>query len=245
MITVFCGDDTVSSRKAYSGQIELLKKENEIEFVLAKDIDKTKIENIFGSTDLFGKVRVLVTENLFSGPKNKTGDEIVLLLAQRSSDGNRNEVVVDWEEKELSKAEITKLGKNAIIKNLKLPNVLFSFLDGIAPGNVKENLQMFHKVLENSEPHSVFSMIIRQIRLLLLACDDELDSLAPWQAEKIKKQSKLFTKEKLILIFIVSILTLSCFLSGKITERKKKSFTAGPCFLISLPVASLNYSVIF
>lgn len=195
-IYIFSGDDIVSSRKAYTDQIEIFKKENEMEYVNAKDIDETFLENIFGSLDLFGKNRILATENFFSGKSNKLrGGLIEKILSFKKA------VFIDWEEKEISKTETEKLGKSLIIKNFKLPNLLFKFLDSINPENKKENIILLKKVLENLDPGFVFSMLIRQIRLLILASDNETITMAPWQKRNLENQFKHFSKDKLINLY--------------------------------------------
>jgi len=196
-IYFFSGDDIVSSRKAYIDQIELFKNQGfEVENIPAKDVDEVKLENIFGSPDLFGNSRILTTEGFLSGPKSKNKEKLIQKISSFLSP-----IFVDWEEKEISKTEISKLREDTVIKNFKLPNLLFEFLDKLAPKNSEENLQKLQEVLQNIEPGLVFSMIVRQIKLLILAVEDELDTLAPWQLAKIKRQSKLFSLEKLIKIY--------------------------------------------
>ncbi|PIQ69954.1 hypothetical protein COV89_03010, partial [Candidatus Shapirobacteria bacterium CG11_big_fil_rev_8_21_14_0_20_40_12] len=51
------------------------------------------------------------------------------------------------------------------------------------------------------EPHFIFSMIIRQFRLLILTIDGEADNLASWQKNKLAGQATKFGREKLIRVY--------------------------------------------
>lgn len=196
-IFIFSGEDIVSSRNAYLDQIEVLKKQNlEIRQIAAKEISEEVLENTFGAKNLFGLSRVIATENFFSGQKSKEKDlliEKILSFPQA--------VLISWEEKEFTKAAIEKLGKNFCIKNFELPKVLWKFLDGLSPGNKAKNLQILHEILLNLEPHFIFSMLIRQFRLLLLAIDGEVDGLPTWQRGKLTNQARDFGQEKLAQIY--------------------------------------------
>ena len=60
------------------------------------------------------------------------------------------------------------------------------------------NLQ---ETLLKEAPELVFSLLIRQVRLLVIARDlgtKGLDRMAPWQKDKLVKQANKFTLEKLL-----------------------------------------------
>jgi len=195
-ILIFSGDDTVSSRKAYIARIEELKKEYQVDNVNSKEITEDLLENIFGSKDLFGKGRGLATESLLSGQKSKNKDKLFERIAIL-----KDYLIIDWEEKEVSKTAAAKLGKDAILKNFKLPALIFKFLDELSPSNINQNLQSFHQIILSSDAGFVFSMIIRQFRLMILAIDGQDESLPIWQKSKLKNQANFFGKEKLLLFY--------------------------------------------
>lgn len=196
-IYIFSGEDVASSRKAYVDQIELFKKQNlEIDHIPAKEINEELMENIFGGINLFGLSRAIATENFFSGQKSKTKDQALEKILSFPQS-----VLISWEEKEFTKAASIKLGKDFIVKNFDLPKVLWKFLDDLSPKNKTQNLQMLHRIILTLEPHFIFSMIIRQFRLLILAVDGEVDSLPSWQRGKLASQAKEFGREKLIKVY--------------------------------------------
>lgn len=195
-IYIFSGDDLVSSRQAYLDQINLFKKDNQTEFCLAKDLSEILLENIFGSTDLFGKSRVLTTENFFTGSKSKEKDQLV-----KKINSFKNAIMVSWETKEVSKTESAKLGKEVSISNFKLPNLLFKFLDTLSPQNKKQNLFALQQLKQTVDEQFIFLMIVRQVRLLLLAHGGETDKIAPWQKSKLVNQARSFGQDKLIALY--------------------------------------------
>ena len=196
-IYIFSGEDIVNSRKAYLGQIELFEKQNqEIVHLPAKEISEESIENIFGGNNLFGLPRAIVTENFFSGQKSKEKDSLRTKILSFPE-----AVLISWEEKEITKAAGEKLGNDFVIKNFDLPKILWKFLDDLSPKNKSQNLKTFHQLIIDQEPHFIFSMIIRQFRLLIQVIDEEVDGLPPWQRGKLSLQANEFGKEKLIYLY--------------------------------------------
>lgn len=191
-IFVFSGEDIISSRKAFLEHLESLKTKNfEIIRLSGKELSEESLALLSLPSSLFGLERVLAIENLLSGQKAKEKEKIIQIISQFS--GN----LVVWEGKDFSKTEQLRY-PNFIFKNFKVPQVLFNFMDSFSPGNTENNLRLFRQTVENTEPNFIFLMIIRQIRLLILAkTDRDLLKLAPWQISKIEKQAKLFSLDLL------------------------------------------------
>lgn len=91
------------------------------------------------------------------------------------------------------------------------PNV-FEMVDAMGRGDGKTALQLLHRLLEDGEPLSLFGMIIRQFRLLLLA-REHLDAggapgqiaqavgVPPFVAEKLAAQVRPFSIDQLEQIY--------------------------------------------
>ncbi|MDO8658308.1 MAG: hypothetical protein Q7K55_06205 [Candidatus Levybacteria bacterium] len=198
MITIIHGDDTASSRKYFIEQ----KSNNSISFDGEK-LTLTDLFQIFEGGGLFSDSKSLFVDSFFS--KRKIGlefDAIILYLNKI----NKTDKIFFWEGKELSKKQLSFF-KDSNIKIFKLPKPLFQFLDSIKPRN-KNTIILFHSGLKYSEPELIFFMLIRQFRLLLALSDekkgseiDEVKRLAPWQTGKLKKQSNLFSHDKLKKIY--------------------------------------------
>jgi len=196
-ILVYSGDDIVSSRKAFLDYLEGLQC-NDFELVRTngKDLTEEALELYFSPTSLFGQKKTLAIENLLLGSKSKEKEKIIKKIAKEKDCD-----ILIWEGKEISKTDQKKYPANFIFRNFKLPQVLFNFLDSLSPEKTKENLDFFHRVIEEVDPAFVFLMVIRQFRYLILASENELSGMPPWQSGKFFHQTKLFNKEKLLKIY--------------------------------------------
>lgn len=195
-IIVYCGNDIVSSRKAFLDQLQSLKERNfEVVRILGKDVKEEQLELLSSPATLFGQKQCLAIEELLSGQKNKEREKVLMILSASSFP------VFVWESKEFSKPEQTKFGKEFVFKNFKLPEVLFKYLEKLSPGKISENLSLFHRALESVDPTYIFIMLVRQIRLLILVAEDEAGSLPSWQVGKLCQQTQQFKKEKLYEIY--------------------------------------------
>lgn len=196
MVTLIHGDDTVSSRKYL---IELKTSSENSVTLDGKELILTDLVHTLKSNSLFSNKKNIFIEGFFSRKTKELEGAIDLI------NNNSNLNIVLWDENELSRPQLSAFSK-AAIKLFKIPQSLFSFLDGIKPGNL-QNVTLFHSALKNSDENFIFSMIIRQFRLLLALRGgqndsiDELQRLGSWQIEKLKRQSKMFSFEQLKKIY--------------------------------------------
>lgn len=202
MVTLIHGDDTVSSRKYL---IELKSTSDNATTLDGKELNLDELVQTLKSNSLFSDEKNIFIENFFS-KKNKELEEAIDLINK-----NSNLNIVIWDENELSKSQLSAFSK-AKIKFFKIPKTIFSFLDNLAPNSTR-NVLSFHEALKNSDENFLFSMIIRQFRLLLVLRSeiplrgtldsqiDELKRLSPWQIEKLQRQSQMYTIEQLKKIY--------------------------------------------
>ncbi len=191
-IFVFSGEDIISSRKAFLEHLESLKSEDcEVVRLTGKELTQESLALLSAPNSLFGQKRALAIEGLLSGTKSKEKEKTIQAVALLDCS------IVLWENKDFSKADQIKY-PNFIFKNFKLPQVLFTFLDSLAPGQIENNLSLFRDTLSGTDANFLFLMLIRQIRLLILASDKkDLLKLAPWQKSKLQKQAKRFSLDRL------------------------------------------------
>jgi len=196
MITIIHGDDVVSSRNAFLLEKEKTKSGHTFD---GTKITLTDIVQVVEGGTLFHDDQKLFIEDFFS--KRKESKEItdITTFVKRAEKID----VIFWESKELSRKNISLFPK-AQVKTYTLPQLLFTFLDAIRPGNAKTLLLLFDDIAKRSEIELVFYMLVRQFRLLLAVSDsdtkdsiDEVSRLAPWQKNKLLKQAQLFSKEEL------------------------------------------------
>ncbi len=129
---------------------------------------------------LFGQKRTVLIEN----PKNPS--QII--------DDNDVDTVV-WFDHQLTPGQL-KSFTNAKIQEFKLNQVVFKFVESIVPKNQKEMLPLFEKYCEQEIPEIIFSMVIRQFRLML-----NPEQLNSWQKDKIISQIKSFPIKSLRQIY--------------------------------------------
>jgi hypothetical protein len=195
-IFVYSGDDIVSSRKAFLEHLEGLKKDNlEVVRKIGKDLTAEGLELLSSPTSLFGEKRVLAIESLLSGQKSKDRDNLIRIVS------SLRYPIVLWENKDFSKTEQLKYS-GFVFKDFKLPALMFHFLESIVPGQGTTNLTMFRKTIETVDVNFLFLMLVRQVRLLILAKEKkDVLKLPPWQKAKLQKQASPFTEEALLLIY--------------------------------------------
>lgn len=195
MLTIIHGDDIVSSRNYFSSQ----KKENSLTFD-AESLELNELDQSLRGSELFGASSPIFIENLFSRKAAKNFDEISSVLNKKTETD-----IFIWADKTLPVKSLSLFLKSNV-KVFKIPQNIWSFLDGIKPGNVS-NVSMFHNALSTSEAEIVFTMIVRQFRLMIGLSEssnnniDEIKRLAPWQKSKLIRQASLFEIDKLKQIY--------------------------------------------
>ena len=202
-IFVYSGEDIVSSRKAFLEHLERLKG-NDFEVVRlnGKDVSEESLELLSAPTSLFGQKRVLVIEGLLSRQKSKEKDKIIqIVLSLHPPTGEAGCSIVFWEGKDFSKAEQAKYS-GFVFKNFKLPAMMFRFLETITPGGGSSALAFFRQTIPTVDINFLFLMLVRQIRLLILAKEKkDILKLPAWQKAKLQKQAALFTQEGLLSVY--------------------------------------------
>lgn len=200
MITVIHGDDTGASR-TYLYELKA-----RIDTAVILEGDKITVTDLLQELEgggLFAEKRTLIIEQLLT--KKKTGREKEALINFIQEKTLEHDIIL-WEGKDLDKKMMT-LFRHSTLKQFKIPQTLFLFLDSIKPGNGPILVQLFHKVLLTSEPEMVFFMLVRQARLLLALREksisqiDEVRRMAPWQMGKLQKQAQLFSPQQLITFY--------------------------------------------
>ena len=196
MITIIHGDDLASSRSFF---YEQKKKAQSPIFLEGEKATLTDIIQILEGGSLFGNAKTVFIENLISSKKSSKELESIMKLINTH---HACEIYL-WEGKKLTVKDISFF-KEADVRLFKLPSVLFTFLENIKPSNASYQIGLFHKTLSTLNAELIFSMIVRQFRLLLSVSPDgkdeieEVKKLASWQKGKLKRQARSFPQEKLL-----------------------------------------------
>ena len=192
-MTIIHGDNTIKSRQAL---IELLSqhkiKGREVVTISARSLTPAQLEQSIGGQSLFGTQKVVVVEELHSQADSAKRKQLVAQLAESSAE------IILWEKRLLTATMLKKLGK-AQVETFKASSILFSWLDGLGQkGAVKNQLVQLKDICAQESAQFCFSMMCRQIRLLIAAKDDGQVKGAPFIVSKLKRQAQHFTLPKLL-----------------------------------------------
>lgn len=201
MIIILHGDHQVESRNRL---IELKSTATDAGVeILSVDGGPAELNTLIQSlesTSLFSEKRLVIIENLLSGLRaGAKRNEIIGYLVKGAFDSD----LILWEKGSVGRQIITlKKQKHVRVEEFKMPSAIFSFVDTMRPHNAPELLSSFHTVLEhNVVPEIVFSMIIRQFRLMIAvhtgASITETERLAPWQRSNIDRQLREYSPAQL------------------------------------------------
>lgn len=194
MITIIQGEDTNLAYKKLSELLDSAKNRG-LETVIkdSHEIDPTTLRQEVSSSGLFGSDKFIVIKNLLSGSKAKQKDLLIKIINSSESD------ILLFESKKISDTALKQLPK-AKVESFNVSAVIFKFLDLLRPGNFKQVLTGWNRLLElDNEPEYIFTMIVRQIRLLIQAkSGPSYLKLSAYPKKMITTQSNLFTLPKLL-----------------------------------------------
>jgi DNA polymerase III delta subunit len=196
MVTLVHGNDNLTSRKYFLDQ----KDENSLTFD-AESLNPIELAQSMQGSGLFEtSVNKIFIENLFTRKGSKNQSSVVEIIKK-----NKDTQIFIYADKDVGVKSLSDFPKFEN-QNFKIPQNIWVFLDAIKPNNPK-NVSSFHSALSGTEPEIVFSMIIRQFRLLLGISSgstknaDEVKKLAPWQKTKLQRQLSLFGQENVKKIY--------------------------------------------
>jgi DNA polymerase III delta subunit len=201
---IFHGEQLVASRHQLTELIKQARQQGlDVVRVEGKSLELGKLEEVLGSTSLFGQKKLLVIEELHSLPKSKRKDQLIEMIATAAADPVLSESLslILWEKRALT-ATMLKAFPKALIQEFKLSNQLFKWLESLSPQKTSKpaQLKLFHQVLLTEDAFLCLTMLIRQIRLLIQIKDGGKPAGAPFMIAKLSKQAQLFTLEQLLKI---------------------------------------------
>lgn len=193
MIYVLFGEDTDTAYKRLSAlraENSTLQKVN-----LTKDSSKEAVYGELFGQDLLGQNKLIICENLISTLKTEELKNI-----------QKEQVVIFWENKKLTPAQVKKLAHFAKFEEFKPKTYLFLFLDSIIPGS-KAALVYLAKL--DSNEAIIWNLTNRLLCLTLAKQGLSVQQaslaigrqLAPWQWQKVIEQAQGFPKETLFLMY--------------------------------------------
>ena len=199
MITIFCGEDTVSARGEYIKLIDEYKKKN-IEIISLPPASVGDIQKgLADSLSLFTSQKIFCTEQLerYSFKKSSKAKKDAVYEALVSLSTDKAVQLIDFEEGKQGRQ--LKLKDLATVKEFKPSTTIFKLLDECYPKNKLVFIQSLRTVCETQDEMFLFVMLFRHVRNLVLALADASSAkLPPWQKYKIIGQAKKWEKQQLL-----------------------------------------------
>ncbi len=196
------GENTLASRSRLTALIDQAKgSQKEVVRSEAKELDIPKLEILLGSDSLFGTTRLVIVDGLLSLPPSKKKDQLIERLIIL---GGTNSDLILWEPKNSHAATLKKFSQ-ASIEIFKPTKTLFRWLDSLA-GNLKPEhkkipLKLLNETLAQDDPFLVFTLLIRQVRLLIQAKEGSTPTgAAPFMIGKLRHQASTFSLDQLLSI---------------------------------------------
>jgi len=192
------GDNIQASRFLLTQTI-LDFKASELIFLSGPQLTQTNLVQACESNSMFFISRLVVIEQVFSGPKSNEKKQIIDKLSQYQSDFPINLII--WENKALTKTML-KPFINWDNKSFAISKSLFQFLDSVQP-NSKLLFSLFESCKKTEPIQLLFYMFHRRISSLIHAYykTGSFFKSSPWQQSKLLGQAGKFTIEKLVDIY--------------------------------------------
>lgn len=204
MLTVIYGEDTAASRTTLNNIIadaKLKNPETSITRLQGQKITTADLEQHFAATELFATPKLIIIEELFSAPHSKKRTELVTYLGEHHPTAEHH--IITWDKKALTATQIKQL-KADTAKEHKLSSSLFKWLESLkgTPNATqqKTSLELLQAAIAQTDAYLCFTMLIRQIRLLIQAQDGAKIAGPPFMIAKLKGQAASFSKEKLLVL---------------------------------------------
>ncbi len=196
MLYVLHGDQPESARKKLT-ELKAAVKNREVREIDGKHIDPTSLVVALESSSLFGTDVCVIIEGFISSAKKR--EKAFASTLSKILDASSSADIILYEEKEIDKTTLAKLGSAASVFLFKTPVILFQFLDSLRPGNAKTTLAYFSDTVAHEAAEVVFVLIVRRVRQLIQLADHITpDGLQSWQAGRLTAQARHFTIEQLV-----------------------------------------------
>ena len=201
-ITILHGEHLVASRQRLTELLDAARQQGQdVVRLEGKSLDLGKLEEVLGSSSLFGDKKLLLIEELHSLPKSKRKDQLIATIATAASDTALQDSLslILWEKRALT-ATMLKAFPQAQVQEFKLSNQLFKWLESLSPHKPSKpaQLKLFHQVLVTEDAFLCLTMLIRQVRLLIQTKDGGKPAGAPFMIAKLSKQAQNFTLDQLL-----------------------------------------------
>lgn len=200
------GDNQFESRRQLGTIITQYKQDGfAITRLEAAKITLAALDDAFGTTSLFAQPELIIIEGVHSLPTSQKKKEIlqkiVAFTKQARSESESAKTCVLWESRTLTKPMLKPFVELGVfVKEYPISQTLFRWLDSLSTDQHTKKMQLtlLAKTIEQENEFVIFTMLCRQIRLLLEVKTGGMPKVAPFILTKLQKQARVFTEEQLL-----------------------------------------------
>ena len=193
MMKIIHGDNQIESRE-YLNKFKEQARAKGVEVVTlsAKKIEISEVIQAVESGGLFGDLRLVVIEEVFSGLANSSKKVVIEYLKKESP-----EMLVIWEPRSVDARKLK--GIKAEVKEFRVSGKIFKFLESVVPKGQGVFMPLWEEVSGSEPAELVFFMLLRQTRQLISILSDPTAFRGPsWLSGKLKKQAEAFGMDGLL-----------------------------------------------
>jgi len=203
---ILYGENQFDSRKKLGDSIlEFTTKGYRIVRLEASKLTASTLDDVFGSTSLFAQPELIIIEGIYGLPVSKKKKELIEQLVHHlrkiTTNPDLQKECILWETRSLTNTMLKPfILLGATIHEFKISQALFRWLDSLStnPQSKPHQLKLLATTLEQENEFIVFTMLCRQIRLLLEVKTGGMPKVAPFILTKLQKQSRVFTEDQLL-----------------------------------------------
>lgn len=187
MFYIYCGDNTVESRRAYSDHKKKIVADTELVELTTSSL--AELNNwLYEAQALFSQKKAFYGENLLS---KKEAREALKQFENQEAD------FLIWEEA-LPERDIKRYFIQSRLMVSKLPANIFTFLDSIFPGNLKKATGELATVCNADTENIILFMLERRVReLVSIKLGIEAEAKQAWQMARLKSQASKWPETSL------------------------------------------------
>jgi len=196
MLSIYCGDNNIASRDAYSVEKSKYQKDGKhIRFFDASLIDDIVKSGGSDAIDLFAGAPIFETSNLIPALKKKFVRKAKDYLRKLAS--NDSIQVIDWEDKSAYDLGIDK-DKFTFVHEYKLSESTFTLIPSLIPGNKTIFLHKLRYLNSHQAIELTFAMILRHFKLMIALVDHQIPKDNPSLINLAQRTLPRWPKDKLL-----------------------------------------------
>ena len=195
MITLIHGDNEAEIARKTAEMVAKAKERNiEIIRLDGKRIEIADLERAIGTDTSFASEKLVCINGFLSRRISKDNKALQEWVVSNTKDPT-DLLLVEY--RKLTATQLKPFSSAKLITCL-FPKTIFLFLEELGVAPLGKQLERLRLILENEDAEVVFSLLVRQLRLLLQFKSDGRIDAPPFVQSKVASQAGNFTMEKLL-----------------------------------------------